>query len=84
MLDQTLIEKIRTLPPERQEEVEDFVDFLKARDQGRFLSNASAGIIVCQRSTWARSTSGYVSRLSGTMARRYRLAAVSPTRFAES
>ncbi len=42
MPDQTLIEKIRTLPPERREEVELFVDFLKARDQDRALSHAAA------------------------------------------
>ena len=42
MSDQTLIEKIQTLPPERIEEVEDFVDFLKARDQDRALVQAAA------------------------------------------
>ena len=30
-----LIEKIRELPPERVAEVEDFVDFLKQREQAR-------------------------------------------------
>ena len=30
---QALIEKIRALPPERQGEVEDFVDFLAAKTQ---------------------------------------------------
>jgi hypothetical protein len=29
----TLINKIRTLPPERVAEVEDFVDFLRRRDE---------------------------------------------------
>ena len=42
MSDQTLIEKIQTLPPERIEEVEDFVDFLKTRDQDRSLVHAAA------------------------------------------
>ena len=42
MSDQTLIEKIQTLPPERIEEVEDFVDFLKTRDQNRSLVHAAA------------------------------------------
>ena len=42
MSDQTLIEKIQTLPPERIEEVEDFVDFLKTRDQDRALVHAAA------------------------------------------
>ena len=42
MSDQTLIEKIQTLPPERIEEVEDFVDFLKTRDQDRALVHVAA------------------------------------------
>ena len=34
--DQLLIEKLKTLPPQRRAEVEDFVDFLKNREeQGR-------------------------------------------------
>ena len=37
MPQQTLIDKIQSLPPERIEEVEDFVDFLKTRDQDRAL-----------------------------------------------
>lgn len=32
---QTLVEKIRSLPPERIAEVEDFVDFLKQRAQAK-------------------------------------------------
>ena len=42
MSNQTLIEKIQSLPPERVEEVEDFVDFLKTRDQDRALVQAAA------------------------------------------
>ena len=38
----TLIEKIDTLPPERVEEVEDFVDFLRQKDQKRQLTHAAA------------------------------------------
>jgi hypothetical protein len=30
---QTLIEKLKELPPERMAEVEDFVDFLRAREE---------------------------------------------------
>ena len=41
MSGQTLIEKIQSLPPERVEEVEDFVDFLKTRDQDRALVHAA-------------------------------------------
>ena len=37
-----LIEKIRALPPERVHEVEDFVDFLKLRDEDRQLIRAAA------------------------------------------
>jgi len=40
--DQTLIEKIRSLSPEKVAEVEDFVDFLKARDEERRLLGAAA------------------------------------------
>ena len=39
---QTLIEKIQSLPPERIEEVEGFVDFLRTREQNRTLVAAAA------------------------------------------
>lgn len=39
--EQALIEKIRQLPPQRLAEVEDFVDFLRARDERR-LTQAAA------------------------------------------
>ncbi len=42
MQDQTLIEKIRSLRPERVAEVEDFVDFLRQRDEDRRLVQAAA------------------------------------------
>ncbi len=35
MAEETLIQKIQSLPPERVAEVEDFVDFLTVRDQER-------------------------------------------------
>lgn len=38
----TLIEKLRTLQPERVAEVEDFVDFLRMRDEERALERAAA------------------------------------------
>ncbi len=41
---QTLIEKIQTLPPDRVLEVEDFVDFLRLREQERALIRAAAAI----------------------------------------
>lgn len=42
MQEQTLIEKIRTLPPDKQAEVEDFIDFLSQRDEDRRLSQAAS------------------------------------------
>lgn len=39
-LSKTLIDKIGALPPERIAEVEDFVDFIRARDSERALANA--------------------------------------------
>jgi len=47
--DQSLIEKIRQLPPQRLAEVEDFVDFLRTREASQkkfslsFLKEASLG-----------------------------------------
>jgi hypothetical protein len=38
---QSLIEKIRTLPPDRLVEVEDFVDFIRLREEERALTRAS-------------------------------------------
>jgi hypothetical protein len=39
---QSLIEKIKTLPAERIDEVEDFVDFLATRTRDRALVRAAA------------------------------------------
>jgi hypothetical protein len=39
--DTTLIEKIRSLPPEKVSEVEDFVDFLRMREEDRQLVRAT-------------------------------------------
>ncbi|HEB54934.1 MAG TPA: toxin-antitoxin system, antitoxin component, Xre family protein [Gammaproteobacteria bacterium] len=36
-----LIDKLETLPPERINEVEDFIDFIKQRDQARQLTQAA-------------------------------------------
>jgi hypothetical protein len=36
-----LIEKLKLLPPERLAEVEDFVDFLRARNEDRALERAA-------------------------------------------
>jgi len=37
-----LIDKLEALPPERVAEVEDFIDFIKQRDQDRQLTRAAA------------------------------------------
>lgn len=42
MSDQTLLEKIQSLPPERVEQIEDFVDFLKTREQDRAVVQGAA------------------------------------------
>ena len=41
MAEETLIQKIRSLPPERVAEVEDLVDFLTVRDQDRYFMQAA-------------------------------------------
>ena len=41
--EQTLLEKLRGLPPERLAEVEDFVDFLAHRQAGEFGLTQAAG-----------------------------------------
>ena len=41
MAEETLIQKIRSLPPERVAEVEDFVDYLTVRDQERHVTHAA-------------------------------------------
>jgi len=44
--EQTLLKKIRTLPPEKVAEVEDFVDFLRGRLEDRRLVRAAAKLSV--------------------------------------
>ena len=39
---QSLIDKIKALPPDRLDEVEDFVDFIASRAQERSLARAAA------------------------------------------
>lgn len=41
---QALIEKLKTLSPERMAEVEDFVDFLRVREQDRALSRVATRV----------------------------------------
>ena len=42
--EQMLIEKIKQLPPQRMAEVEDFVDFLRAREDEQSLAHAAARV----------------------------------------
>lgn len=42
--EQVLIDKIKQLPPQRLAEVEDFVDFLRAREDEQHLTQAAAKI----------------------------------------
>lgn len=42
MPEQALIEKIRSLPPDKVAEIEDFVDFLRQRDEERRLVQSTA------------------------------------------
>jgi hypothetical protein len=49
--DEELLAKIRRLPPERVTEVEDFVDFLRLRDENRQLTDAAARL---SEATFAR------------------------------
>lgn len=49
--EEELLEKIRRLPPERVAEVEDFVDFLRQRDEERSLTDAAARL---SEATFAR------------------------------
>lgn len=39
--DQALIEKLNSLPPQRRAEVEDFVDFLKGREDEQRLTHSA-------------------------------------------
>lgn len=41
-IEQVLIEKIRQLPPQRLAELEDFVDFLRTREDEQRLTHAAA------------------------------------------
>lgn len=40
--DQLLLEKLKSLPPERRAEVEDFIDFLKSREDEQRAAHAAA------------------------------------------
>ena len=43
--EQAFLDKLRQLPPQRQNEVEDFIDFLREREAERQLTMATAALI---------------------------------------
>ena len=49
---QALIEKIQALPPERLVEVEDFVDFIRLREQQRALTRDAAASAPAFAEVW--------------------------------
>ena len=64
MAEETLMDKIRSLPPERVAEVEDFVDFLTARDQDRHVTQAAARLSEeAFRAVWDNSDDAEYDRL---------------------
>ncbi len=61
---ETLIQKIRSLPPERMAEVEDFVDFLTVRDQDRHFTQAATRLSEeAFRAVWENSDDAEYDRL---------------------
>jgi hypothetical protein len=64
MAEETLIQKIRSLPPERVAEVEDFVDFLTVRDQDRHFTQAATRLSEAAfRAVWDNSDDAEYDRL---------------------
>ncbi len=64
MAEDILIHKIRSLPPERVAEVEDFVDFLRVRDQDRQFTQAAERLSEdAFRAVWDNSDDAEYDRL---------------------
>jgi hypothetical protein len=62
--DDDLIKKIRSLPPDRLAEVEDFVDFLSQRNDDRALSRAATELSEnAFRKVWDNSDDAEYDRL---------------------
>jgi len=64
MAEQTLLEKIQSLPPEHIEEVEHFVDLLTARDRDGALTQAATWLSEdAFRKVWDNSDDAEYDRL---------------------
>lgn len=62
--EQLLVEKLKTLPPERRAEVEDFIDFLKHRESDRQISRAAAQVSEpAFKTVWDNDQDGAYDRL---------------------
>lgn len=63
MQTETLIEKIKSLPPERISEVEDFVDFIAERDERRLVQAATKLSEESFREVWDNEEDAAYDRL---------------------
>jgi len=63
MQTETLIEKIKSLPPERINEVEDFVDFIAERDERRLVQAATKMSEESFRNVWDNEEDAAYDRL---------------------
>lgn len=63
MQTESLIEKIKSLPPERIAEVEDFVDFIAGRDDRRLVQAATKLSEAAFRNVWDNEEDAAYDRL---------------------
>jgi len=63
MQTKSLIEKIKSLPPERINEVEDFVDFIAERDERRLVQAATKMSEGAFRNVWDNEEDAAYDRL---------------------
>lgn len=63
MQTESLIEKIKSLPPERISEVEDFVDFIAERDERRLVQAATKMSEDSFRNVWDNEADAAYDRL---------------------
>ena len=63
-VERTILEKLKGLRPERIAEVEDFVDFLRARDEERALTHAAGDLADASlRKVWDNADDADYDRL---------------------